>query len=471
MKQIIISYKEFIEKPSIIFNYDHSKIKIGDVVKQSNNYIQLGYFKNNKLYDKFIIEVSNNDIEYFYTKIYQYWGEVEPYINLKKYNLILNRIINEIIKQKITEINNKYKYYKNINYYIQDIDNDKLIDDKIPKDIQIIYYNSNKEKINLKNIYSDLLNDLIKKNKVNIQLELKINMITPWDSITDNLIELYMNVLNIKIYKKINYIETFLKENIINNTIDFNNSIYNFDIIYNKLIDGTYNFQQNIINILNYFNLNYNLNENKNYNISNRYYIKGENIYFTNMTIIFDDKFLNYNITEKIKQEFYKVYIEDEYYMNDIFFVEKEKNKEYVIIYSNNYRYGYDGNEIIDIFKLYSNVLKMLVNICDINKYTKKINKKSISNHNKYNIINRTFDNYINKDYSKYNNKLLYKVLCNILENKYEDFDYNIVNAYIIKFKNGIVCFQNKTLKNEFDKELKKLIKEKKEKDKKENKS
>lgn len=177
------------------------------------------------------------------------------------------------------------------------------------------------------------------------------------------------------------------------------------------------------------------------------------------MTIIFDERFSKFDITKTIKHEFSKLDIaKDDYYMNDIFFVEKERNKKYVIVYSNNYHYGYSGNEINDIFKLYSTVLKMLVNICDINKYSIKLDETIPYTQNKYNIINRTLKKYVHKNYSKFKDVVLLEIIYeSVVYDKYNAFDYNYVNACIV-FNNGVRCFQNKALKDEFDKELKRSI-------------
>ena len=458
MSSIVINYKEFIKSPSIIFNYDHSKIKFGNCAYKSENYIQLGYLKD-KEYDDFIIEATNDDIFYFITESYQDYDEHDPYLVLNNYDSILYKI-KTIIINKMKEINIKNHYYKSISYNIVNIDQYNLYSgNKMVKDIPIIYYETNKSSgINLKNINSDLLNILVNNNKVKIQLKLTCKMIIPWDSYTDNLIELYMNIINIKIYKNSDYDDSILiKNKIINNTIDFNNSIYNFDNIMDKLKDNTFNFQKSVINILKYFDIKYDLNVDYNYTLT-RYYVIGEDTYFTNMTIIFDERFKNYDITEKIKQEFSNV-VQSEYCMNDIFFVEKEKNKKYVLVYSNDYRYGYGGNEINEIFLLYSSILKILTNICDINNCIVKLDDTNITKQNKYNIINRTLNNYIYQDYSTVNNKILNEVFETVIMKKYDDFDYNYVNAYI-KFNNGVICFENKELKDEFDTKLKELMKE-----------
>lgn len=454
---LIISYKEFAKNlSSIIFNYDHSQIKIGQVWNRLNNYIKLGYSKD-KNYDTFIIEATNDDIESFNAEPCQGFCEHDPYIKLKNYNSILDETLTNIIKPIMTEINNKNHYYKKISYHTLVIDEPNLYRrNKKPIDIPIIYYKSNIG-IKLINLDCDLLNVLVKHNNVKVQLELICKMITPWDSFTDNSVQLYMNVKNISIFKNPEYDDSLLMLNTItNNTIDFEKSIYSFDNILNELEDDTFNFQEKVVDILKYFGLKYSLKEDYSYFLKNRCYIIGEDTEFTNMTIIFDERFSRYDITETIKQEFSKINIrKNDYYMNDIFFIEKERNKKYVIVYSNDYRYGYGGDEIIEIFKLYTNILKMIVNICDINKYTIKFDETYIPRQNKYNIINITLNNYVHKNYSKINDELLNKIFEKILSNKYDDFDYNYVNA-CIAFKNGVICFQDKALKAEFEKEIKK---------------
>jgi len=64
MNTVIISYKDFLNDPLVIFNYDHTQIKYGYSYNKVNNLIQLGYFKDKK-YDKFIIEATNDDIKVF----------------------------------------------------------------------------------------------------------------------------------------------------------------------------------------------------------------------------------------------------------------------------------------------------------------------------------------------------------------------------------------------------------------------
>ena len=128
-------------------------------------------------------------------------------------------------------------------------------------------------------------------------------------------------------------------------------------------------------------------------------------------------------------------------------------------MYSNDYRYGYGGNEINEIFLLYSSILKILTNICDINNCIIKLDDTNITKQNKYNIINRTLNNYIHQDYLTVNNKILNEVFEIVIMKKYDDFDYNYVNAYI-EFNNGVICFENNELKDEFDTKLKELMKE-----------
>ena len=70
---LIIDYKEFIQNPNILFNYNHNQIKINTSKYYINNvnHISLSYIKDKK-YDNFIIEATNDDIEFFESNSYKH---------------------------------------------------------------------------------------------------------------------------------------------------------------------------------------------------------------------------------------------------------------------------------------------------------------------------------------------------------------------------------------------------------------
>jgi len=205
---------------------------------------------------------------------------------------------------------------------------------------------------------------------------------------------------------------------------------------------------------------------------------------FKNVVIHFEKEFNNYNITKYILEKLNQIqnkYIDDIDIFNIIKIIEKKKNEDYVLIYS--YKPFYNDNDNNDY---YSNIIELLLNICNINNYKYKLDKSKMNidyPDYQYKFLNEDYiienydddifnikdfikndDNYYSfnydinyykciEDYNEtieyYNKKNNYENLLIYAASEINSID-DVDKMNVIYFKTNIICFKNEKYKKGF---------------------
>ena len=243
-------------------------------------------------------------------------------------------------------------------------------------------------------------------------------------------------------------------KNFINLIKEKTNNKINKNIILNDL---KYFFSNNdiLLNILNYYNINFEF-DNPNYNIIN-------NKYKRNVIINFDERYKDFDILKSI------LYLNNKNNSLDFLIFQLEKNKKYVFIYPDiinhyNYFYHYDlFDEIFynDEFYIFYNFIKLIndiLNINILNNIKQNLNNECINDkiinlnniHNKFLKTNPLFLNYIciNGElyFSSPNIILLNKYSLEKIKNILNKKDFNScidINKIILLFNNSICIYFN----------------------------
>jgi len=366
-------------------------------------------------------------------------GDGRQYINYEKtfdFDKIKNRI------KSLIDLKPTIKYYEVFLYEFNcPLHNECII---------LLEYKN--KLIEMKNIYTDLFNKLIKNNQVEVfyTFNIKNNNRNYYDE-EEYIIDSNMVGIKIKYENKLK-IDNLTNKNIIykkseneyfgeiDGYIDCNSSI----CIYNS--DNEIDEQIN--SILKYYKIK-TINTDK-YNIKVCKYYNGIRTGFNNFIINFDDRFKGFDISKTIKEGLERMNeIEAMDIRTDIKIIEKQKNKEYVFMYN----FNPFGMYYVYFDEYYKEIRDLLIYICDVKNYKYKLSESEINKNypnNQYKILN---DNYIIDYYKQYPIIILKKAFYNVFENS----GYNM-ECYkgIIMFLNGTVCFLNKNYKQNFDKYLKK---------------